>query len=192
MSKKLAKTPSDKAHAELLQHFLPTQLLPDEDPETHRALSDAIFLNLMPGTPYERILAEQLVTLEWEALRHRRLRDSLLMAEFRDQSMGVFKEGKVGRVSDFYRTQDIKDKAFDLVSGNKNKRTKAMQALEAAEITPSEILAKAYKELAGSLDLHERHIAEIEVRRRKLRDDYDRLKTTRALPVEEAELVVEQ
>ena len=192
MSKKLAKTSSDKAHAELLQHFLPTQLLPDEDPETHRALSDAIFLNLMPGTPYERILAEQLVTLEWEALRHRRLRDSLLMAEFRDQSMGVFKEGKVGRVSDFYRTQDIKDKAFDLVSGNKNKRTKAMQALEAAQITPSEILAKAYKELAGSLDLHERHIAEIEVRRRKLRDDYDRLKTTRALPVEEAELVVDQ
>ena len=146
----------------------------------------------MPGTPYERILAEQLVTLEWEALRHRRLRDSLLMAEFRDQSMGVFKEGKVGRVSDFYRTQDIKDKAFDLVSGNKNKRTKAMQALEAAQIAPSEILAKAYKALASSLDLHERHIAEIEVRRRKLRDDYDRLKTTRALPVEEAELVVEQ
>jgi len=192
MSKKLAKTSSDKAHAELLQHFLPTQLLPDEDPETHRALSDAIFLNLMPGTPYERILAEQLVTLEWEALRHRRLRDSLLMAEFRDQSMGVFKEGEVGRVYSFQQTQNAKEMAFDLVGTNKNKRTKAMQALEAAQITPSEILAKAYKELAGSLDLHERHIAEIEVRRRKLRDDYDRLKTTRALPVEEAELVVEQ
>ena len=192
MSKKLAKTPSDEAHAELLQHFLPTQLLPDEDPETHRVLRDALFLNLMPATPYERILAEQLVTLEWEALRHRRLRDSLLMAEFRDQSMGVFKEGKVGRVSDFYRTQDIKDKAFDLVSTNKNKRTKAMQALEAAQIAPSEILAKAYKALARPLETHECHIAEIEVRRRKLRDDYDRLKTTRALPVEEAELVVEQ
>ena len=175
-----------------MQHFLPTQLLPDEDPETHRALSDAIFLNLMPGTPYERILAEQLVTLEWEALRHRRLRDSLLMAEFRDQSMGVFKEGEVGRVYSFQQTKNAKEMAFDLVGTNKNKRTKAMQALEAAEITPSEILAKAYKELAGSLDLHERHIAEIEVRRRKLRDDYDRFKTTRALPVEEAELVVEQ
>ena len=67
-----------------------------------------------------------------------------------------------------------------------------MQALEVAEITPSEILAKAYSELASSLDLHERHIAEIEVPRRKLRDDCDRLKTTRALPVEEAELVGEQ
>ena len=67
-----------------------------------------------------------------------------------------------------------------------------MQALEVAQITPSEILAKAYKDLARPLELHERHIAEIEVRRRKLRDDYDRLKTSRALPVEEAEVVGEE
>ena len=160
-SKKLAKTSSDEAHAQLLQHFLPTQLLPDEDPKTHRVLRDALFLNLLPGTPYERILAEQLVTLEWEALRHRRLRDSLLMAEYRDQSVGVFQEGEVGRVYSFQQTKNAKEMAFDLVGTNKNKRTKAMQALEAAQITPSEILAKAYKELAGSLDLHERHIAEI-------------------------------
>lgn len=192
MSKKLPKTSAKAAHAELLQHFLPTQLLPDEDPETHAALRDAILLDLTPGTPYKRILAEQLVTLEWEALRHRRMRDSLLLAEYRDQSMGVFKEGEVGRVYSFQQTKNAKEMAFDLVGTNKNKRTKAMQALEAAQITPSEILAKAYKELAGSLETHERHIAEIEVRRRKLRDDYDRLKTTRALPIEEAELVVDQ
>lgn len=192
MSKKLTKTSSDTAHAELLQHFLPTQLLPDEDPETYGALRDALFLNLMPGTPYERILAEQLVTLEWEALRHRRLRDSLLMAEYRDQSMGVFQEGEVGQVDDFYLDQNTKDMAFNLVSTDKDRRAKAMQALEAAQITPSEILAKAYSALASSLELHERHIAEIEVRRRKLRGDYDRLKTTRARPVEEAEVVAVQ
>ena len=104
MSKKLPKTSAKAAHAEVLQHFLPTQLLPDEDPETHAALRDAILLDLTPGTPYERILAEQLVTLEWEALRHRRMRDSLLLAEYRDQSMGVFKEGEVGRVYSFQQT----------------------------------------------------------------------------------------
>ena len=52
MSKKLPKTSAKAAHAEVLQHFLPTQLLPDEDPETHAALRDAILLDLMPGTPY--------------------------------------------------------------------------------------------------------------------------------------------
>ena len=191
MNKKFAKTSFDEAHAEILQHFLPTQLLPDEDPETHRVLRDALFLNLIPATPYEHILAEQLVTLEWKALRHRRLRDSLLMAEYRDQSVGAFQEQKAGRIHGFELDQDAKDMSFNLVSTDEKRRTEAMQALEVAEITPSEILAKAYSELASSLDLHERHVAEIEVRRRKLRDDYDRLKTARALPVEEAELVIE-
>ena len=192
MSKKLPKTSAKAAHAEVLQHFLPTQLLPDEDPETHAALRDAILLDLMPGTPYERILAEQLVTLEWEALRHRRMRDSLLLAEYRDQSVGVFQEGKVGRIGSHRRNERANEMAFDLVSTNKDRRTEAMQALEDAQITPSEIVAKAYTALAKDLQPHERHIAAIEGRRRKLRGDFERLKAARARPIEEAELVVEQ
>ena len=192
MSKKLPKTSAKAAHAEVLQHFLPTQLLPDEDPETHAALRDAILLDLTPGTPYERILAEQLVTLEWEALRHRRMRDSLLLAEYRDQSVGVFQEGKVGRIGSHRRNERANEMAFDLVSTNKDLRTEAMQALEDAQITPSEIVAKAYSALEKDLQPHERHIAAIEGRRRKLRGDFERLKAARARPIEEAELVVEQ
>jgi hypothetical protein len=192
MSKKLPKTSPDRAHAEVLQHFLPTQLLPDEDPETHAALRDAILLDLTPGTPYERILAEQLVTLEWEALRHRRMRDSLLLAEYRDQSVGVFQNREVGRIVSHRRIERANEMAFDLVSTNKDRRTEAMQALEDAQITPSEIVAKAYTALAKDLQPHERHIAAIEGRRRKLRGDFERLKAGRARPIEEAELVVEQ
>ena len=192
MSKKLPKTSAKAAHAELLQHFLPTQLLPDEDPETHAALRDAILLDLTPGTPCERILAEQLVTLEWEALRHRRMRDSLLLAEYRDQSVGVFQNREVGRIGSHRRNERANEMAFDLVSTNKDRRTEAMQALEDAQITPSEIVAKAYTALAKDLQPHERHIAAIEGRRRKLRGDFERLKAARARPIEEAELVVEQ
>ena len=192
MSKKPPKTSPDRAHAEVLQHFLPTQLLPDEDPETHAALRDAIILDLMPGTPYERILAEQIVTLEWEALRHRRMRDSLLLAEYRDQSVGVFQNREVGRIGSYSRNERANEMAFDLVSTNKDLRTEAMQALEDAQITPSEIVAKAYTALAKDLQPHERHIAAIEGRRRKLRGDFERLKAARARPIEEAELVVEQ
>ena len=192
MSKKLPKTSAKAAHAEVLQHFLPTQLLPDEDPETHAALRDAILLDLMPGTPYERILAEQLVTLEWEALRHRRMRDSLLLAEYHDQSVGVFQKREVGRIGSYSRNERANEMAFDLVSTNKDRRTEAMQALEDAQITPSEIVAKAYTALAKDLQPHERHIAAIEGRRRKLRGDFERLKAARARPIEEAELVVEQ
>jgi len=192
MSKKLPKTSAKAAHAEVLQHFLPTQLLPDEDPETHAALRDAILLDLTPGTPYERILAEQLVTLEWEALRHRRMRDSLLLAEYRDQSVGVFQKREVGRIGSHRRNERANEMAFDLVSTNKDRRTEAMQALEEAQIPPSEIVAKAYTALAKDLQPHERHIAAIEGRRRKLRGDFERLKAARARPIAEAELVVEQ
>jgi hypothetical protein len=192
MSKKLPKTSPDRANAEVLQHFLPTQLLPDEDPETHAALRDAILLDLTSGTPYERILAEQLVTLEWEALRHRRMRDSLLLAEYRDQSVGVFQNREVGRIVSHSRIERANEMAFDLVSTNKDRRTEAMQALEDAQITPSEIVAKAYTALAKDLQPHERHIAAIEGRRRKLRGDFERLKAARARPIDEAELVVEQ
>ncbi|MGE4609829.1 MAG: hypothetical protein AAED33_00220 [Paracoccaceae bacterium] len=194
MSKKLRKTSPDKAHAEILQHFLPIQLLPDEDPETHGALRDAILLDLKPGTPYEHILAEQLVILEWESLRHRRMRDNLIMAEFRRQSIGVFEERKDGWIIELFPepNQSAIDMAFNLVSTNTDRRAEAMQALEKAQITPSEIVAMAYSAVAKDLQPHERHIAELEVRRRKLREDFDRLKTARARPVEEAELVVEQ
>jgi hypothetical protein len=75
--------------------------------------------------------------------------------------VGVFQKGDVGRIGSYRRNERAKDMAFNLASTDENRRTEAMQALEVAQITPSEILAKAYSELASSLDLHERHIAEI-------------------------------
>ena len=120
------------------------------------------------------------------------MRDSLLLAEYRDQSVGVFQEGKVGGIGSHRRNERANEMAFDLVSTNKDLRTEAMQALEDAQITPSEIVAKAYSALEKDLQPHERHIAAIEGRRRKLRGDFERLKAARARPIEEAELVVEQ
>ena len=61
-------------------------------------------------------------------------------------------------------TQSTKDLAFDLVSTDENRRAKARQALEVVEITPSEIVAKAYTVLAKDLQPHERPIAAIEGR----------------------------
>jgi hypothetical protein len=45
MSKKLLKTSANMAHDKILQNFLPTQLLPNEDPETYGDLRDALFLD---------------------------------------------------------------------------------------------------------------------------------------------------
>jgi hypothetical protein len=53
--------------------------LPDEDPLAYEALHGALMGELAPGTPYERVLAANLALLEWDAIRHRRLRDNLLL-----------------------------------------------------------------------------------------------------------------
>ena len=114
------------------------------------------------------------------------MRDSLLQAEYRDQSVGVFQNREVGRIGSYSRNKRANEMAFDLVSTNKNRRTEAMQALEDAQITPSEIVAKAYTALAKYLQPHECHIAAIEGCRRKLRGNFERLKAARARPIEEA------
>jgi hypothetical protein len=109
--------------------------------------------------------------MEWEFLRHRQLRYALLMAEYRDQSVGAFQEGVVGRFDGLLENENAKNLVYDLVSTNINRHTKAMQALKTAQITPTKILAKAYRSLSKDLEMHVRHIAEIKVGRRRLRDD---------------------
>ncbi|OSQ44330.1 hypothetical protein MGEO_19145 [Marivita geojedonensis] len=66
-----------------------------------------------------------------------------------------------------------------------------MTALSEREVAPEEIVAKAYKALAKHLEVHERQIADIEARRRRLRDDFDRVKSVRVRQVEDAEVLEE-
>lgn len=177
--------------AEILDLLPGIQLLPGEDETTYEGLRQAFMADLAPGTPYETTLADNLITLEWEAMRHRRIRDGLLIAEYRDQAMGVFQEGKVGTVSSWDQSEKIQDMAFALVNSDPEIRQSAELELEKYQIEPAEILAKAYRAVAKSLEPHERKLADIEVRRRRLRDEFDRLKAARTRTIEEAEIVEE-
>lgn len=152
-------------------------LLPGEDQATFDTLRTALLSDLAPQTPYEHALAENLVGLEWEVLRHRRLQDALLRAEYRQVAAGVFLNGAAERV---YRV---------LVSDNRKARASAEAALAERGITFDEILAEAYKYPAKDVVPHEQELAEIEVRRRRLREDYDQLTRHRLSLIDEAEIV---
>jgi type II secretory pathway predicted ATPase ExeA len=65
----------------------------------------------------------------------------------------------------------------------------AAAILEERKISVSEILAAAYSQVSGQVELHEKKLAETETRRRRLREDYDRLRAARAKPVEDAEIL---
>ena len=57
------------------------------------------------------------------------------------------------------------------------------------DLSLDEIFAKAYSRVANQLEQHEKKLADLETRRRRLREDYERLKSARARLVEDAEVI---
>jgi hypothetical protein len=91
-----------------------TQLFPDEDQTTYDALREMLFSDLTSGTPYEHVIAQNLVDLEWEAMRHRRFRDQLILSEYRDAAAELV--DKSDRPSGFSMGPSQADKALALNS----------------------------------------------------------------------------
>jgi len=50
--------------------------IPGEDPGSFEGFRAAMMASLIPGTPYECVIAENLIAIEWELVQHRRMRDS--------------------------------------------------------------------------------------------------------------------
>lgn len=130
-----------------------------------------------------------MVALEWDTVRYRRLRDNLLRVEFREFALGALCSERISHFKGFKVIEKYNAQARDLVAQDSDRRQSALRILEEKEITPSEIMAKAYQNIAKDLEVFERQIAESETRRRKLRDDYDRVRGSRTKQVEDAEVI---
>lgn len=152
---------------------------PGENEGNFNALKQAYIADLSPGSPYENSLVENLARLEWEAHRHVRIRDNLILAKMRDLAIGAFQNGKAGHVLTRDKVQEAEDLAFGLVSSKKDQRLNAAIVLTETDISRKELLAKAYQEALPTLQFHEQHLEKIEVRKRLLREEFDRLKAKR-------------
>jgi hypothetical protein len=182
---------SDPSTTDLLDLIPRAAALPDEDPTALDALRSAFLRELAPGTPYETVLAEDIVRLEWEAQRERRLRDACLTAKYREIALGVFAHGKV---SDYTLGADKQDteNAFALVGSDPKAREQAEARLAEHGYSRSEVTAAAYQRVGQQVGVHDRNLADLERRRRRLREEYDKLKSARlAKVVEDAEVVYE-
>jgi hypothetical protein len=189
MDKNITNAIHISAPEELLRSICAPDVLPDEDAESFAYLRQALLQDLEPKSPYEHLLSEQIVALEWDAIRYRRLRDNLLKGQFRDFSIRAFETGSIGPVFRGFKNEKSEALAADLVSADADRRQSALAVLVEKEIAPAEIMAKAYQTIAKDLGVFERQIAESETRRRKLRDDFDRVRGSRAKQVEDAEVV---
>ena len=83
-------------------------------------------------------------------------------------------------------------KAAALLGPDGPERQQAIAALENAATNIGELLAGAYASEARTLDPLGREIAEIEVRRRRLLDDFEHLKAQNARNIPDAELVTDR
>lgn len=190
MPRKRTRSAVGPVGQELLDLIPRIRLFAGEDEATFEGLRQAFLMDLAPTTPYETALAENLVTLEWEIHRHRSMRDGLLRAGYRRFAQELFDKDKASYISLMGTASgDAKDFADALLDPQSETREEAQNWLGEKNIDLAEILAGAYKNQAKSIEMHERALAELETRRRRLREDLDRLKASRARPVEDAKML---
>ena len=84
-------------------------LLPDEDVEEFKRFSDAILQDLAPQGTYQRHLATNLVHIEWDQQRHRRLLAAVLQTEFRALA------AIIGRLRSFKARKPLVDDPDDAI-----------------------------------------------------------------------------
>lgn len=84
MSKDLTQpTPSDFGLASFADLLSTRPPIPGEVPGGFDAFRDGLLASLTPLTPYECVVAENLVAIEWELFQRRRMREVVLRKELR-------------------------------------------------------------------------------------------------------------
>ncbi len=153
-------------------------LLPDEDVAAFKALRDSLLEEFAPRSAYQFCLAMNLVSIEWEIARHRRLMAATLREEFRHQAHGVKSRGAPGRSFHSVTLEDTLDFGRDILAGS----PETIPVLAKTGVTVSEITAAALSSRLDAVGYHEGRISDLERRRRNLREDYERLQAKRSPP----------
>ena len=161
-------------------------LLPDEDVAAYKALRDSLLEEFAPKGAYQLSLAMNLVAIEWDIARHRRLMAATLREEFRRQSLGVRNYGAPGKSQSYTASSDDFSFGRGILAGSRD----TIPVLAKSGVTLSEITAAAMSSRLDNVGYHEGRIADLERRRRSLREDYERLKAKRK-PPEDIEDAVE-
>lgn len=61
--------------------------LPSEEPGSFELFRDSMVRDLQPMTPYEAVIADQLIGLEWAIIQHRRMQDAMLRKSMREATI---------------------------------------------------------------------------------------------------------
>lgn len=173
-----------------------------EDPVSWEAFHAGMRQSLNPGTPYEAVIAENLIAIEWELLQHRRMRDAALRKAIRRAIRTA--AANADAAPEF--ATDLADRA---VSTDEAVRDYAYRQISELGMKPVELMGEAYRgalvrrrqdpplgaaadipgyvmpipsddpQTDNSAEYHDDKIQQLERRRREVMRDYDQLQKSR-------------
>jgi hypothetical protein len=161
-----------------------------EDAGSFDRFHRAMVASLGPTTPYECVVAENLIAIEWELTQHRRMRDAslrqIIQSAIFDAFVSFKQDEHVQQSEGEFDNRAVEEEAKDLVeralSSDAKVQAKAYGELNALGMDPVEIMGEAYSTHERSVTYHDNKLRELEVRRREVKRDYDALQRSR--PVE--------
>jgi hypothetical protein len=189
-----------------------------EDPGSFHGFHEGMMRTLTPATPYEYVVAENLIAIEWELLQHRRMRDAAL----RGLISKAIERAVVNRRKTEYEAavskpwerhvarggtrhdweppflfDEVAARAAGMAlarrahSGNPEERAAAYAEIAAHGCDPVDLLTEAHSTKGFELQRHEAKIEGLERRRREVKRDYDALQKARPLEaiVADAEVI---
>ena len=202
-------TPPDPARFDLASFadLLPSRApIIGEDPGSFDGFHNGMMQSLLPMTPYEGVIAENLIAIEWELLQHRRMRDAGLRSVVRNHvSKAVVKreeaahDAKLDEAWDAHKaeggTEDDWENpfAFDREAAQAAGQTLAQNAvsrdpdtfhaacaeIEGMGLDVVELMSEAYVGYKTAVTKHEDKLPELERRRREVMRDFEALQKTR-------------
>jgi len=182
-----------------------------EDLGSFVGFRDGMMQSLAPITPYEGLIAENLIAIEWELLQHRRMRDASLRAVIRGTVCeavitrekaahevlldGLFDEHENagGTLDDWEEPFEFDEEAAEAAGQNLAERAMsrdpediatANAEIEAMGLNVVELMGEAYRSSGEGVRHHDDKIQELERRRREVKRDFDALQKTRPLEAE--------
>ena len=162
--------------------------------------------SLVPLTPYEGVIAENLIAIEWELIQHRRMRDMGLRNIIRDAicKAVVSRERSASVEEDWAAHEEAGGTeddwegpySFDTYSAEASGHELATQAvsrdpaefaaaceeIEAMGLDVVDLMGEAYRTSSEQVRYHDGRGQELERRRREVKRDFDALQKSR--PVE--------
>ncbi|MZR13397.1 hypothetical protein GQE99_10250 [Maritimibacter sp. DP07] len=179
-----------------------------EDPGSFEVFREGMMASLLPMTPHEWVSAENVVSIEWELLQQRRMRDAGIRSQIRGSIVDavtakrradykrdmqtalqrhLVRGGKREEWLEPYEFDQHEAKSFgtDLakraVSTDAEVQAKAQKEITKLGMEPMELMAEAYRSAQRSVTHHQQEIIELERRRRDAKRDYDQLQRSRPI-----------